>query len=99
VAVTTSGAGKVTVREICQKYLQTVQDQAESTRVNKEIMLTKAQQHWEDLPVRNLKKSDILEWFAPLKLGTSWQNQHLRPIRAGREITRLKVAIVFPNLL
>ena len=45
VEVTTPGAGKVTVREVCQKYLRTVKDQAESTRVNKEIMLKKAQQH------------------------------------------------------
>jgi integrase len=83
VEVTTPGAGKVTVRQVCEKYLQTIQDQAESTRVNKEIMLKKAQQHWGDTPVRNLKKSDVLEWLASLKLGTSWQNQHLRALRAA----------------
>ena len=48
--------------------------------------MTKAQQHWGDLPVRNLKKSDILEWLASLKLGTSWQNQHLRAIRAALKL-------------
>ena len=81
--VTAPGAGKVTVREVCQKYQRTVKDQAASTRVNKEIMLKKAEQQWGDLPVRNLKKSDILEWLASLDLGTSWQNQHLRVIRAA----------------
>jgi integrase len=84
--VTAPGAGKVTVRQVCEKYLETVKDQAESTRVNKEIMLKKAQQHWGDLPVRNLKKSDILQWLAGLGLGTSWQNQHLRAIRAALKL-------------
>ncbi len=38
------------------------------------------------MPVRNLKKSDILEWLASLQLGTSWQNQHLRAIRAALKL-------------
>ncbi len=35
-------------------------------------MLAKVQKHWGDSLVRNLKKSEILEWLASLKLGTSW---------------------------
>jgi hypothetical protein len=80
---TTPKAGKTTVREVCQKYRRTIQDQAESTRVNKEIMLDKVEQHWGETLLRNLKKGDILEWLASLKLGTSWRNQHLRVLRAA----------------
>lgn len=76
-------SGKTTVRELCQKYRRTIQDQAQSTRVNKEIMLDKAEHHWGDTLLRNLKKGDILEWLASLKLGTSWRNQHLRVLRAA----------------
>jgi integrase len=80
---TTPKSGKTTVREVCQKYRRTIQDQAQSTRVNKEIMLDKVEQHWGDTLLRNLKKGDVLEWLASLKLGTSWRNQHLRVLRAA----------------
>ena len=68
--VAAPGANKVSVKQVCERYLETVKDQADSTRVNKEIMLKKAQERWGDLPVRNLKKSDILQWLAGLGLGT-----------------------------
>ena len=86
VEVTTPGAGKVTVRDVCQKYLRTVKDQAGKTQFNKEIMLAKAEKHMGDKPVRNLKKSDVLEWLASLPIGTSWRNQHLRAIRAALKL-------------
>jgi hypothetical protein len=37
-------------------------------------MLGKAQLRWADTQARDLKKSDILEWLASLRLGTSCQN-------------------------
>jgi integrase len=86
VEVTIPGAGKVTVRDVCQKYLATAKDQAEHTRQNKEIMLAKAEKHMGDKPVRNLKKSDVLEWLASLPIGTSWRNQHLRALRAALKL-------------
>jgi hypothetical protein len=61
IEVAAPGANKVTMKQMCEKYLETVKDQADSTRVNKEIMLKKAQERRRDLPVRNLKKSDILQ--------------------------------------
>jgi hypothetical protein len=81
--VTTPGAGKVAVQELCTKYRQIIQDQSAWTRANKKIMLDKAENHWGDTPLRNLKKSDVLEWLSGLKLGVSWQNQHLRVLRAA----------------
>jgi len=83
VEAATPGAGKVTVRDLCQKYLLTIKDQSDSTRLNKEIMLAKVEKRWGDTLVRNLKKSDIQAWLAGLKLGTSWRNQHLRSLRAA----------------
>ena len=86
VEVTAPGAGKVTLRDVCQKYLKTVKDQAGKTQFNKEIMLAKAEEHMGDKPVRNLKKSDVLEWLASLPIGTSWRNQHLRALRAALKL-------------
>jgi hypothetical protein len=74
--------GKTTFGEVVEKFLLTIRDQSASTQQNKEIVLKKALADWDDAPVRDLKKSDLLKWLAGLGFGASWRNQHLRVLRA-----------------
>jgi integrase len=75
-------SGRVTVKTVCESFRTTFQDQSESTRQNKEIMLAKFEDRFGETLMRNLSKSEVLGWLASLPYSTSWRNQHLRLIRA-----------------
>ena len=75
-------AGRITVENLCERYLATVGHQAPRTVRRKEDIVKRIRSKWGTLQARKVKKSDILTWLASFGFGTASYNLHLQDVRA-----------------
>ena len=60
-----------TVRDLCDRYLSTVSQQASGTVRKKTDIAEKIKEKWGATKAKELRKSDILTWLAIFKFGPS----------------------------
>ena len=73
---------RLTVGELCDKYLATVNHQAAGTVRKKKDISERIKKQWGQLRAKDLKKSQILSWLSSFEFGPNSYNKHLRTIRA-----------------
>lgn len=73
---------KATVAELCERYVQSVGQQAPETLRKKKDIAEKIKKKWGVVRAKDLKKSEILTWLAGFKFGPSSYNKYLRMMRA-----------------
>ena len=80
-----SSAGRVTLRECCTRYLETVQNQKARTKRRKEDIVRRL---LADLPngpdclISKIRKSDLQSWLAGYEFGAASQNLYVHCIRS-----------------
>jgi integrase len=76
--------GRITLAELCDKYLQTVQHQKPKTIERKTYIVTRIKSDWPTgsaTQLRKIKPTDVQLWLAPYKFGPVSRNLHLACIK------------------
>jgi integrase len=73
---------RLTVKELCDKYLLTVKHQAPGTVRQKKEISGRIKKQWGEARIRDLKKSQILTWLSSFAFGPHSYNKYLRTLRA-----------------
>jgi integrase len=73
---------RMTVKELCDKFLATVSHQAAGTVRQKKEICGRIKREWGEVRARDLKKSEILKWLSSFEFGAHSYNKYLRTIRA-----------------
>ena len=73
---------RLTVKELCDRYLLTVKHQAAGTVRQKKEITGRIKKQWGEVRARDLKKSQILTWLSSFDFGAHSYNKYLRTIRA-----------------
>jgi integrase len=73
---------RLTVKELCDKFLATVTHQAAGTVRQKKEICGRIKREWGEVRARDLKKSQILTWLSSFEFGAHSYNKYLRTIRA-----------------
>jgi integrase len=76
------GLARLTIRELCDKYLSTIKHQAAGTVRQKKEICGRIKKQWGEVRARDLKKSEILKWLSSFAFGAHSYNKYLRTIRA-----------------
>ena len=83
--------GKMTLAELCDRYLETIRDQKRKTFVGKELVVRRIKADWPTgklTQVAKIKPSDIDIWLARYQLGAAARNAH---VSCAREIFEMAV--------
>jgi len=83
------GAGNVTLTELCDRYLATIQNQQPSTVEWKSGVVKRLKADWTDGPyvrVSEIRASQVKSWLASYKFSYASYNHHLSVIRAVFQI-------------
>lgn len=84
-ARTSKGGDKLTLANLCERYLATVRNQAPKTVVRKEAIAARVKKDWpggSDVPISKVVASQISTWLASYDFGIASYNLHLLFIRA-----------------
>jgi len=73
---------RLSVSELCDKYLATIRHQAAGTVRQKKGISGLIKKQWGEVRARDLKKSEILKWLSSFEFGAHSYNKYLRTIRA-----------------
>lgn len=73
---------RLSVKELCDRYLLTVKHQAAGTVRQKKEICGRIKKQWGEVRARDLKKSQILTWVSSFEFGAFSYNKYLRTIRA-----------------
>ena len=75
---------KITLAELCDRYLRTVQHQKPTTVEQKTLIVQRIKAHWptgSNTQVSKIKPKDIQLWLARYTFGAAWRNLHLACIK------------------
>jgi integrase len=75
---------KITLAQLCDRYLRTVQHQKPTTVEQKTLIVQRIKAHWltgSNTQVSKIKPSDIQLWLARYTFGAAWRNLHLACIK------------------
>ena len=75
-------AGRISVVELADRYLATVQHQAPKTVRRKSDIITRIKAQWPKTVAADVKKSEVLAWLGAFPFGEVSYNLHLECIRA-----------------
>jgi integrase len=76
--------GKMTLAELCDQYLRTVQHQKPTTVEQKTLIVERIKAHFpigSNIQVSKIKPTDIKLWLARYTFGAAWRNLHLACIK------------------
>jgi integrase len=76
---------KITLAELCDRYLRTVQHQKPTTVEQKTLIVRRIKAHWptgSNTQVSKIKPTDIQLWLARYTFGAAWRNLHLAFIKS-----------------
>jgi integrase len=75
-------AGRISVEELCGRYLTTITHQAPKTVRRKVDIVRRIKERWERVSGAKVKKSEVLAWLSSFDFGGVSYNLHLETIRA-----------------
>jgi integrase len=76
--------GRMTLAELCDQYLRTVQHQKAKTVERKELIARRVKEEWPggaNCAVSKVKPSDVQFWLAQYKFGSASRNLHLAGLK------------------
>src|SRR4029453_19278031 len=76
--------GKLTLAELCDRYLKTVQHQKPKTIERKTFIVGRIKAHWPTgklTQVRNIKPSDVDLWLSHYRFGSASRNLHISCVK------------------
>jgi integrase len=88
-ARTVHGGGKLTLAELCDRYLATTRNQAPATVVRKKAIAKRIKADWPGgayVPISKVVNSQISAWLASYSFGIASFNLHLLFIRAAFDL-------------
>ena len=88
-ARTTKGGDKLTLAALCERYMDTVRNQAPKTIYRKEAIAQRIKADWPggaEVPISKVVTSQISAWLASYGFGVPSYNLHLLFIRAAFEL-------------
>ena len=75
-------AGRITMEELCDRYLLTIGHQAPKTIRRKSDIVERVKKRWKGAGAQKVKKSEVLAWLSSFDFGEVSYNLHLETIRA-----------------
>lgn len=89
VARTTGEGDRLTLAQLCDRYMETMRGQAPKTIYRKEAIVRRIKADWPggaDVPVSKMVQSQISAWLASYNFGVASYNLHLLFVRAAFDL-------------
>jgi integrase len=89
IARTVRGGGKITLAQLCDRYLSTTRNQAAATIYRKEAIARRIKNDWPggaDVPISKVVTSHVSAWLASYDFGVPSYNLHLLFVRAALDL-------------